>query len=167
MNVTPLFKDAAKRALSVDFGHARIGLAVSDSTWTIAQPLATIQGDKKPAKAAKNTFQAIQQLEKEKKYRIDTIIIGLPLNMNGTESERSKEVRQFFEALKALIPDVNIVLFDERLTSLQAERAMKEMPSMTRKDRAKKVDSVSSIILLQSYLDSVQIKRDKPFEQLV
>ena len=146
------------RVLALDFGHARIGVAVSDGSRLFAQPLETIQGDKNPVKAAKKTFEAIQAICASKGYQFDTVIIGLPLNMNGTESERSREVKIYADALKKMIPDCAIVLFDERMTSLQAERSMKEMSSMKRKDRAKKVDSVSSLILLQSYLDSIALQ---------
>jgi putative Holliday junction resolvase len=136
-----------KRLLGVDFGHARIGLAVSDPMHIIASPMATIQGSKNPDRAARNVADEIQKM----KLDIDQIIVGLPLHLNGKESERSTEVRAFAIALERYV-GVHVHLFDERLTSVQAERLMKNA-EMTRKERASSVDGVSSTILLQSFLD--------------
>jgi putative Holliday junction resolvase len=136
-----------KRILAVDFGHVRIGLAISDPLHIIASPLDTIQGSKKPELAAKNVSEEINK----KKMDIEQIIVGLPLHLNGHESERSTEVRAFAVALEKE-SGIRVVLFDERLTSVQAERLMKEA-QMTRKERSSSVDGVSSTILLQSFLD--------------
>ena len=125
-----------KRLLGVDFGHVRIGLAMSDPLQIIASPLATIQGSKNPRIAAKDIGQ---------------IIVGLPLHLNGKESERSTQVRAFAVALEEQ-SGIKVQLFDERLTSVQAERLMKQA-EMTRKKRSSLVDGVSSTILLQSFLD--------------
>ncbi len=152
-------KIASGRVLSVDYGHARIGLAVSDIFGIMGNALDTIPGDKKPERAAKKIHEKIIQFEKEKGYKIGTVVIGLPLHLKGVESERSKEVRTLVQALEKLAPNIQCVLFDERLTSLQAERAMKELGQLSRKERAQKVDSISALILLQSYLDSISIKK--------
>ena len=136
-----------KRLLGVDFGHARIGLSISDPLQIIASPLATIQGSKKPAVAARLVAQEIAS----RSLQIDAIIVGLPLHLNGKESERSTEVRAFSQELEKLT-GLRVQLFDERLTSVQAERLMKEA-SMSRKERASSVDGVASTILLQSFLD--------------
>jgi putative Holliday junction resolvase len=136
-----------KRLLGVDFGHARIGLAISDPLHIIASPLETIQGSKNPERAAKNVAAELQR----KKLDIGQIVVGLPLHLNGKESERSTEVRAFSIALERLV-GIPVQLFDERLTSVQAERLMKNA-QMTRKERASSVDGVSSTILLQSFLD--------------
>jgi putative holliday junction resolvase len=136
-----------KRLLGVDFGHARIGLAISDPLHIIASPLATVQGSKNPEKAAKSVADEL----KKQNLQVEQIIVGLPLHLNGKESERSTEVRAFAIALESLV-GVHVHLFDERLTSVQAERLMKSA-AMTRKERSTAVDGVSSTILLQSFLD--------------
>ncbi len=135
------------RLLGVDFGHARIGLAVSDPLHLIASPLATIRGSKNPVTAATNVAAEVRKL----KMDIDQIIVGLPLHMNGSESERSAEVRSFACALEEQT-GISVQLFDERLTSVQAERLMKHA-LMTRRERSSSIDGVSSTILLQSFLD--------------
>ncbi len=151
---TPL-KKRSGRVLAVDYGHVRIGLAISDPFGIAGQLLKNIQGDKKIAKTTKKIETALLLLEKEKGFLIDTIIIGLPLNLNGTESERSKEVREVASLLILLFPEKKVLCFDERLTSLQAERVMKETGQLSRKERAKQVDSIAALILLQSYLDTI------------
>ena len=136
-----------KRLLGVDFGHARIGLSVSDPMHIIASPLDTIPGSKNPKRAAQNVVDELQK----KKLDIGQIIVGLPLHLSGEESQRSTEVRAFAAALEEYA-QIHVHLFDERMTSVQAERLMKTA-SMTRKERASSVDGVSSTILLQSFLD--------------
>lgn len=136
-----------RRLLGIDYGHARIGLSLSDPLQIIASPLSTIQGSKNPAVAAKNV---VAEIEKQR-LDIEQIIIGLPLHLNGKESERSSEVRAFATALEEQ-GGISVRLFDERLTSVQADRLMKNA-EMTRKKRASVVDTVSSTILLQSFLD--------------
>lgn len=141
----------SKRLLGVDFGHARTGLSVSDPSCIIASPLAVIPGSKDLALAARLVAAEIQK----KGLCIREVIVGLPIHLNGTESERSCEVRTFAKNLEALLDGVPVRLFDERLTSVQADRAMKA-DFRSRKQRAKAADSVASIILLQTYLDSLQ-----------
>ncbi len=136
-----------KRLLGVDFGHVRIGLSLSDPLNIIASPLPTIQGSRNPAVAAQHVAAEIQK----RKLDIGQIIVGLPLHMNGKESERSVEVRAFAVALEEQV-GIHVHLFDERLTSVQAERLMKNA-EMTRKERASSVDGVASTILLQCFLD--------------
>lgn len=151
---TPLQKRIEGRIIAIDYGHARIGLAISDVFGITGHALETIPGDKIAERASKKIRNAIEKIEKEKSYIIDTIVLGLPLNMNGSESERSKEVRRIHECITTLLPTKTILLFDERLTSKQAERSMKETGHLNRKDRSKKVDAVAALLLLQSYLDS-------------
>jgi putative Holliday junction resolvase len=136
-----------KRLLGVDFGHARIGLSVSDPLQIIASPLPSIHGSRNPTLAAKLLAEEI----KRQRLDLEIIVIGLPIHLNGTESERSTEVRTFAQALGQLV-SVEIQLFDERLTTVQAERLLREA-SMRRKQRVPVVDGVSSTLLLQSFLD--------------
>jgi putative Holliday junction resolvase len=136
-----------KRLLGVDFGHARIGLSISDPLQIIASPLPSIQGSRNPAIAAMTVAEEI----KRRQLDLDFIVVGLPIHLDGSESERSTEVRAFAQTLTQYT-SIEIQLFDERLTTVQAERLLREA-SMRRKRRAPVIDGVSSTLLLQSFLD--------------
>lgn len=146
------------RVLAIDFGHVRIGLSISDPSRLIASPLEVVAGSKDPEKAAKSVAKDVKRLILQNQLEIDLIIVGLPLNLNGSESTRSSECRKFAQALSELL-ECRVDLFDERMTSLQAERSMKEA-NLSRKKRAGFVDTVSSTILLQSYLELRAIKEE-------
>lgn len=139
------------RVLSIDFGMKRIGLAISDSSRIIASPLENFEA----RRDLKGTVEALalhlEQLKKTKGYEIGDIVIGLPLNMNGTESERSQIVRQFAVLLQNKL-NIPVHLLDERLSTVMAERALTEV-GFSRKKRSQVVDSVSAVILLQTYLN--------------
>ena len=137
------------RILSVDFGLKRIGLAVSDPLQVIASPLENLEAGRSPKASAERLVKHLETL-KEKGYRIEAIVIGLPLHMSGKESERSQLVRQFKECVEALSA-LPVELFDERLSSIQAERALIET-GFSRKKRSEVVDRVSAQIVLQTYL---------------
>ncbi|HXF29460.1 MAG TPA: Holliday junction resolvase RuvX [Chlamydiales bacterium] len=138
------------RILAIDLGKARIGLAISDELKIFASSLHNIEADRSMNKTVQLILAAIHTLEKEKRCTIEEIVLGLPLKMDGTDSPTTTHVRAFYEALKAAVA-ITVTLFDERLTTLQAERSLKEA-NFTRKKRAQFVDGVSAVILLQSYL---------------
>jgi putative holliday junction resolvase len=142
------------RILAVDFGHVRMGIALTDPLNIFASPLPLIKGSKDPLKAAENLATAFKEICSTKKIEIELVVIGLPLHLDGRESDRSKEVRAFADRLKELIP-AKIQLFDERMTTLQAERSLIEA-NVSRKKRTRTIDGVSSTILLQSFLDFQQ-----------
>ncbi len=141
-----------KRILGIDFGSARIGLAISDPLHVIASPLCTVKGSKNPGRAAATVAEEL----KKRHLDIGLILVGLPLLLKGIEAERAKEVRLFAQALETET-HISIQFFDERFTSVQAERSMKEA-QLTRKERSAYVDSISCTILLQSYLDLQSLK---------
>lgn len=133
------------RIASIDYGSKRIGLAISDERQIIATSLETILAQK----STKETAQFLKKILHI--YKLDKIIVGLPLQMNGKEGSIADEVRLFASHLAEEF-DCEIRLWDERLTSVQAERAMRES-GMNRKKRSKKVDMLSAVIILQSYLE--------------
>jgi putative Holliday junction resolvase len=137
------------RVLGVDFGLKRIGLALSDPLQVIASPLENLEAKNSLKETAKALAAHIIALKKEK-GEITQIVIGLPLHMDGRDSERSGLVREFSELLKAET-NLPVALLDERLSSVQAERALIET-GYTRKKRAQVVDRVSAVIILQTYL---------------
>jgi putative holliday junction resolvase len=135
------------RVLGIDFGERRVGLALSDPSATIAQPLPTLQrrAGKRPPVAA--ITEIIQQNE------VEQAVIGLPLDLAGEETEWTRAVREFALKLqeRAGIP---VEFLDERLTSVQAERAVRSL-GLKRSEREQKhrVDAAAAVLLLQTFLD--------------
>lgn len=135
------------RVLGIDFGERRVGLALSDPSATIAQPLPTITRrlGKRPPIAA--ITEIIQQQE------VGEVVVGLPLNLAGDETDWTRTVREFGNKLqeRAGIP---VEFLDERLTSVQAERAVRGS-GLKRSDREQKhrIDAAAAVLLLQTYLD--------------
>jgi putative Holliday junction resolvase len=134
------------RILAIDHGTRRMGIAVSDELKTIAQPLEFI-----PAEPFDAFLARLKELLREKD--VELILIGMPRNMDGSYGPASEKVREFIEMLKKDLA-VPIRTWDERLTSVQANRFL--IASNTRRDKRKeKVDQTAAAILLQSYLDSL------------
>ncbi len=132
------------RILALDHGTKRIGVAVSDETKTIAQPLEYI-----PAEPFADFLARLKQLLAEKE--IDLILLGLPRNMDGSFGPAAQKVEAFAAALKSAVT-VPIKMWDERLTSTMANRIL--IQGRVRRDKRKeKVDKMAAAILLQSYLD--------------
>ncbi len=132
------------RILALDHGTKRIGVAVSDETKTIAQPLEYI-----PAEPFAGFLERLRQLIREKE--IDLILIGLPRNMDGSYGPAAEKVQTFAGVLGGAIT-VPIKMWDERLTSAQANRVLIQ-GGARRAKRKEKVDQTAAAILLQSYLD--------------
>lgn len=141
----------SKRSLAIDYGKARLGVAISDSMKIIASPLLDIQAKKEMEKTVENVLEEIKRLE-EKSQLIDEVIVGMPLKMNGKASQMSLEVHAFVDLLRSK-SSLTIKTWDERLTSAQADRSMREA-KMNRKKRAQSVDGIAAVLILQSYLDS-------------
>ena len=132
------------RILALDHGTKRIGVALSDETKTIAQPLEYI--DAEPFNAF---LERLKILLREKE--VDLILIGQPRNMNGTYGPAAQKVETFVGVLKTAVT-VPIKMWDERLTSTMANRLLIE-GNVRRDQRKEKVDKMAAAILLQSYLD--------------
>jgi putative Holliday junction resolvase len=134
------------RILALDHGSKRIGVAVSDETKTIAQPLEYI-----PAEPFADFLARLKQLLIAKE--IDLVLIGLPRNMDGSYGPAAQKVETFAGVLKMAIT-VPIKMWDERLTSSQANKIL--IQAKVRRDKRKeKVDKMAAAILLQSYLDGI------------
>jgi putative Holliday junction resolvase len=133
------------RILALDFGTKRIGVAMSDELLLTAQGLDTIQ-----RKELSSDLSIIKGIVDSN--GVIEVIVGLPLNMNGTHSEKTREAISFAGELEKVI-SVPIKAWDERLTSIQADRAMLE-GDMSRAKRRKLSDKLAAQIILQSYLDS-------------
>lgn len=134
------------RILALDHGTVRIGVAVSDSMKMIAQPLEFI-----PADPFSKFLERLKVLIREKE--VELIVIGLPRNMNGSYGPAALKVQDFAAAVKEAIA-VPIKLWDERLTSVQANRFLSDAGVKKSKQRAK-VDQTAAALILQNYLDSI------------
>jgi len=147
-------KDSHKQAqllLSIDYGMARVGMALSDTSHILASPLPHLMGSQKMEQTVRLVIDTIQALEKERECTIVEVVVGLPLMMSGKQGLMADEVHAFVAALKEA-GSCPVVTWDERLTSVQAERSMRD-GGVNRKKRAKNVDSLSAVIILQSYMD--------------
>jgi putative Holliday junction resolvase len=134
------------RILALDHGSKRIGVAVSDETKTIAQPLEYI-----PAEPFADFLARLKQLLVEKE--ISLVLIGLPRNMDGSHGPAAQKVDAFAGVLKTAIT-VPVKMWDERLTSTMANRILIQ-GGVRRDKRKEKVDKMAAAILLQSYLDGM------------
>ena len=134
------------RILALDHGTKRIGVAVSDATKTIAQPLEYI-----PAEPFADFLARLKKLLVEKE--IDLVLIGLPRNMDGSYGPAAQKVEAFVAVLRSAIT-VPVKTWDERLTSSQANRVLIQ-GKVRRRERKEKVDKMAAAILLQSYLDGI------------
>ncbi len=133
------------RILSLDFGEKRIGVAVSDPLNIIAQSVGTIE-----RKGVKSDLKKIEELVRV--YEAEKIIVGLPLNMDGTKGKSANRAIAFVNELKKEIK-IEVEMLDERLTTRQGERIFLEA-DLSRKKRKKNIDKIAAQLILQSYLDS-------------
>ncbi len=132
------------RYMALDVGHVRIGVALSDPTGMFASPHEVIKRDNDD-----DVLKRLVALVNEK--AVEKIIIGLPRHLDGREGAAATAVRDFAEKLQLLI-DTEIEFFDERFSSLAADRILLE-GNVRRADRKKKIDKMAAQIILQTYLD--------------
>jgi putative pre-16S rRNA nuclease len=140
--------------LALDFGRARIGVAISDELQLLAHPLETISAKERPE-------LRVAKLVHDK--NVDHVVAGIPRQMNGQIGIAATDVLQFVEKLRAILP-CPVVTWDERLTTVAAHRALRDVGKKIRHTRGY-VDQVAAQMILQSYLDSrvhdAQVKSDQ------
>jgi putative Holliday junction resolvase len=133
------------RVLGIDFGTRRIGLAVSDPLGLTAQGLPTL--------TRRNKRQDLNFLRSlARRYEVSLIVLGNPINMNGSEGQQSAKAREFARELEQRL-SLQVCLWDERLTSIEAERMLRESGVEPARN-VEAVDRLAAVILLQNYLDS-------------
>jgi len=132
------------RYLGIDYGEKRVGIAISDPTLIIAQPLKTVQNNSK-----KQVINEIQKIIQEQS--VNKIVLGLPVTMKGTDSEKTKEVRLFAENLAEDL-HLPVYFIDERLTTLQAHLTLHQMGKKPSRNK-EKVDQLAAQSILQTFLD--------------
>ena len=141
-------KQTTGRLLGVDFGDVRTGLAVSDAARFLASGLETI----KPGSMTK-TAEAVA--EAARAHGVVGIIVGLPVNMNGSQGERAEHARMFAAMLDERVGDLPILLLDERMTTMAASRFLNETNTRGQK-RKQVIDTLSAQIILQNALDRLK-----------
>ena len=135
------------RVMGLDYGTVTVGVAISDALKITAQGIETIR--RKEENKLRRTLARIEELVKE--YEVDTIVVGLPKNMNNTIGERANKSVEFADMVRKRT-GVEVVMWDERLTTVTAHNAMLEA-DISRKKRYDVVDKVAAVIILQNYLD--------------
>jgi putative Holliday junction resolvase len=142
LEVLTAAKPKTMRYLAIDYGGKRTGLALCDQSETIASPIAVIEI---PAMVIQKILAVIRD------EQVEAVVVGLPINMDGTEGQAAKAVRAFANELagKTTIP---IIFHDERLSSFEAEEKL-AAADFTRKKKKKRLDAVAAAGILQSFLD--------------
>ncbi len=134
------------RIMSLDYGDARTGVAISDALGITAQGLESIESNNK-----NKLLNRLAEIIKE--YSVEKIVIGYPLNMNATAGPRAQKTDEFIAVLKARF-HLEVIKIDERLTTVASHRTMTELG--IKKDRKKQiVDTMSAVYILQMYLDKI------------
>lgn len=138
------------RILAIDYGVKRTGLAVTD-------PLRIVPGGLSTVPTAQLLTFLSEYIASEK---VDLIVVGHPTQMNAEESQTMQKIRPLVTQIEKKFPDIKVVLYDERFTSKLAQRAILEsgMGKMKRRNKAL-VDEVSAVIILQSYMDSLEYQQ--------
>lgn len=135
-----------KRIIGFDYGTKKLGVAVSDPLRITAQPVDTVT-----VKKADELPERLSEIFSE--YDAEKVVVGLPLNMNGTEGETAAEARAFADRIKEEF-NLEVVMWDERLSSRTVERAMLE-DNMRRRKRRNRKDIMAAVVILQNYLDFI------------
>lgn len=137
--------EVVMRILGIDFGESRIGIAISDPMGWTAQGLETVKSKESLKKAMARIMEIINQ------YQVKEIVVGYPLNMNGTKGPRTERTEDFIQKLSEM-GDFSIIKWDERLTTVSAHRTMNEL-GVKASNKKNIVDTMSAVFILQGYLD--------------
>ena len=135
------------RWMGLDFGSKTVGVAVSDPLGLTAQPVEIVR--RKSENKLRQTLARIEELIRE--YRVTELVLGFPKNMNNTLGERAAKYLEFKEMLERRT-GLPVVMWDERLTTVEANRAMIE-GKVRREERGRYVDAIAAVLILQGYLD--------------
>lgn len=140
------------RVLGLDYGSKTVGTALSDALGMTAQPFETIV--RKEENKLRQTLARIEAIIKE--HEVDRIVLGLPVNMNNTMGDRAEKALAF-KAMLERRTGLEVVLWDERLTTVAAERVLQES-GVRREHRKEYIDQIAAAFILQGYLDSQGMK---------
>lgn len=138
------------RVMGLDYGDKTVGVALSDALLITAQPLVTIERER--WNKLRKTYQQLEAIIADNE--VEKIVVGKPLNMNGTEGERVERTRAFIEELSKRT-GLEIVEVDERLTTVEADRILADT-GVAASGRKEYIDKMAAAIILQSYLDGLK-----------
>lgn len=147
------------RVMGLDYGTKTVGVAISDALGLTAQGIETIQ--RKEENKLRRTLARIEELVSE--YEVEKIVLGFPKHMNNDIGERAEKSLEFRDMLTRRI-GLEVIMWDERLTTVEAERTLIES-NVRRENRKKYIDKIAAVFILQGYLDSVYIKRENSLPQ--
>ena len=136
------------RKLGIDYGDSRVGLAITDELGITAQGLETVNHKGNDKIVLKRLEEILEQ------YEIDTIVVGLPLNMNGTKSERVEVTEKFIHKLKCKFNKLKIEEIDERLTTVAAHKTMNYL-NINKHKKRDIVDTISAVYILETYMKKI------------
>ena len=139
------------KIMAVDYGDARTGIAVCDRTEFLASPVGTIE-----ERDFKNLIQKVAYMAEQ--YEVKEIVVGLPINMNGSKGPRAEKAEIFANALNEMT-DIPVNLWDERLTTVSAHNILNET-NVRGKKRKSVIDTVSATLILEGYLDYRRKKKE-------
>lgn len=137
--------EAMLKAIGIDFGLKRTGFSITDDLGIIATPLETVD-----SRLIEDYIEKLVVNEK-----ITCIVIGYPLSMDGSDTDITENVRMFHSFLESKYPDITVVLYDERMTSLIAQKTLVQISSKKQRRDKRHIDKMSATIILQDYLTSI------------
>ena len=137
------------RILGIDYGDARTGIAITDALNITAQGLETIHSEGSDKKILRRLDEIIEQ------YGVDIIVIGRPINMNGTTSERTEKTEKFIHKLRCKYNKLKIEIVDERLTTVAAHKTM-NLLDINKNKKKNIVDTISAVYILETYLNKIK-----------
>lgn len=140
------------RKLGIDYGDSRVGIAITDALNITVQGLETIhhQGNDKIV------LKRLEELLK--KYEIDTLVIGMPINMNGSKAERVEKTEKFIHKLKCKFNKIALETIDERLTTVAAHKTMNFL-NVNKNKKKNIVDTISAVYILETYMKKIENKK--------
>lgn len=133
------------RKLGIDYGDSRVGIAITDELGITAQGLETIHHKGNDKIVLKRLVELLEQ------YHVDTFVVGMPINMNGTKTERVEVTNNFIHKLKCRFPKVKIETIDERLTTVAAHKTMNYL-NINKNKKKEIVDTISAVYILETYM---------------
>ena len=139
------------RKLGIDYGDARVGIAITDSLNITVQGLETIQRKDSDKIVLKRLDEILAQ------YEVDTLVVGMPLNLKGEKTVRAEKTEQFIHKLKCKYNKMNIETIDERLTTVAAHKTMNFLDINKNKKRGI-VDTISAVYILEMYINKINNK---------
>ena len=137
------------RILGIDYGDSRVGIAITDPLCITAQGMETINYNGNDKILLKRIEEIVQE------YEVKIIVVGMPLNMNGTKAERVEVTEKFLHKIKSRLGKIDVKTVDERLTTVEAHKTMNYL-DIDKKKKKNLVDTISAVYILETYIGSIK-----------